>query len=224
MPAVDPHTLTFWHAWELSFAPFKVVAPASLYVRVMEAWKAPHRKYHSDRHLRHCLSLLAAWTGDKPWPAKVALAIFFHDFTYDTLKHDNEERSARAALESLQAAGIPVGVAEHIAELVMATKHNAVPRDAEAKLLVDIDLAILGAAPARYAEYVTQVREEYSAVPDNLFYPARLKVMEGFVPEGRPLFHTKQGQDAFEAQARINLAGELEQLRARVNPPASLAA
>jgi hypothetical protein len=35
----------------------------------------------------------------------------------------------------------------------MATCHTAKPADADQQLLVDIDLAILGAEPARFAEY-----------------------------------------------------------------------
>ena len=40
-------------------------------------------------------------------------------------------------------------------------------------MLIDIDLSILGAPPARFAEYEQQIRAEYAWVPGILFRPKR---------------------------------------------------
>ena len=61
-------------------------------------------------------------------------------------------------------------------ELIVATKHDAVPKDADAGLLVDIDLSILGADPERFDEYERQVRFEYQWVADDAFRAARKPV------------------------------------------------
>ena len=46
----------------------------------------------------------------------------------------------------------------------MATRHAALPAGGDEQLLVDIDLAILGASAARFAEYERQIRAEYAFV------------------------------------------------------------
>lgn len=211
-------SITLWEAWERSFETLGAKAPMALYVRVFEAWVSPHRRYHGRRHLQDGLNLLQRWSAGQPWPSKVALAWFMHDVVYDPQRHDNEERSAMLSHEGLIAAGLPLGLVESIDDLVLVTCHAAVPCSEDEKLLVDVDLAILGAPPARYFEYTQQVRQEYAHVPDSVFYPARLKVMTSFLGEdGRKvLFHTPQGLAEFDAQARLNIADELERLRARV--------
>jgi predicted metal-dependent HD superfamily phosphohydrolase len=88
--------------------------------------------------------------------------------------------------------------------LIMATCHNAVPSDADQQLLVDIDLAILCTAPARFSEYDRQVREEYSWVPGLLYRIKRKAVLKHFLSRER-LYNTAHFQERYEHQARINL-------------------
>lgn len=72
------------------------------------------------------------------------------------------------------------------------------------QLLVDIDLAILGTAPARFSEYDRQVREEYSWVPGLLYRIKRKAVLKHFLSRER-LYNTDHFQERYEDQARINL-------------------
>lgn len=64
---------------------------------------------------------------------------------------------------ALQAAGVSVSVEvqTRVHTLIMATEHTAASLAGDAALLVDIDLAILGAAPTRFAEYERQIRQQY---------------------------------------------------------------
>jgi len=55
----------------------------------------------------------------------------------------------------------------------MATAHHDEPEGRDATLVVDIDLAILGTDPARFAEYEQQVRAEYAEVPTGLLTSTR---------------------------------------------------
>lgn len=71
--------------------------------------------------------------------------------------------------------------------------------------LVDIDLAILGADPARFAEYDTQVREEYRWVPESVYRSKRREVLAGFL--ARPaIYGTGRFRDHLEGRARENLS------------------
>lgn len=130
---------------------------------------------------------------------------------YDVKAHDNEARSADWAVTALLAAGVSAEVQARAHALIMATKHTAAPLAGDAALLVDIDLAILGAAPARFAEYEWQIRQEYAWVPAEVFVEKRKAVLQGFQDQA-PIYGTALFQTRLEAQARRNLADALETL------------
>jgi predicted metal-dependent HD superfamily phosphohydrolase len=182
-------------------------ALASLRTRLVDGWSEPHRHYHSLQHLVECLDLL-----DDPQVHRavdrvheVELGIWLHDLVYDPQRHDNEERSADAARRLLAAiGGIPADAIARIAALVMATKLHVAATLDEAVLL-DIDLAILAAPPARFAEYEAQIRREYAFVDDARYLAARRAVLTGFL--ARPqLYHSDVLHERCEARARANLA------------------
>jgi predicted metal-dependent HD superfamily phosphohydrolase len=65
-------------------------------------------------------------------------------------------------------------------------------------------LAILGAAPARFAEYEQQVRAEYAVVPVDVYQQKRGALLASFL--ARPaLYSTPELHARRETQARINL-------------------
>ena len=87
---------------------------------------------------------------------------------------------------------------------MMVTRHTGVPVDADEQLLVDIDLAILGAEPARFAEYDRQIREEYNHVPGWLFKRKRRAILHSFLDRLR-IFSTPHFHQVREDTARANL-------------------
>jgi len=178
---------------------------------LLSAWAEPHRKYHTLQHLDECLALFASERSLAEHPGEVAIALWFHDAVYDTGRHDNEAASALWARQVLLEAGADAAVAERVHELIMATRHSEVPSTPDAKLLVDIDLAILGAEPARFAEYERQIRDEYGFVPEPLFRDKRAQILRGFLQ--RPaIFATQAFADRFDRRARANLARAIAQL------------
>ena len=90
----------------------------------------------------------------------------------------------------------------------MATRHAALPTDVDAQLLVDIDLAILAADEARFAEFERQIRVEYALVPEATFRARRRAVLGGFLERER-IFSTPRLRDELEPRARANLANAL---------------
>jgi predicted metal-dependent HD superfamily phosphohydrolase/uncharacterized glyoxalase superfamily protein PhnB len=163
-----------------------------------------HRAYHTLQHLRECLGWFDRLRGLAEHPAEVELALWFHDAIYDPQRHDNEERSAELARESLEAADVDRAVAARVAALVLATRHSAVPAGRDEQVLVDIDLAILGAEPRRFAEYDRQIRQEYSFVPAETYRLKRREVLQSFLERPR-LYATEPMQAALEEPARRNL-------------------
>jgi predicted metal-dependent HD superfamily phosphohydrolase len=125
---------------------------------------------------------------------------------------DNEARSAAWAERELSAATVPADARARVHELIMATRHAALPATADEALLVDIDLSILGADPERFDEYEVQVRQEYAWVPGPVFRRKRRELLQGFL--ARPhLYSTDWFRHRFEAAARSNLQRSADRLR-----------
>ncbi len=102
-------------------------------------------------------------------PAVVELAIWYHDAIYDPASHDNEERSAALLRTEMTGLADPALVAA--AELmVRLTAGHTLPAEVPDALrsdcahFLDLDLAVLGAAPARYAAYERGIAAEYLPV------------------------------------------------------------
>ena len=94
----------------------------------------------------------------------------------------------------------------------MATRHAAPATTPDSQLLVDIDLAILGADERTYAEFEVNVRSEYRWVPAILFRRKRAEILESFL--ARPqIYSTRSFHERYEASARGNLARAIEALR-----------
>jgi predicted metal-dependent HD superfamily phosphohydrolase len=182
---------------------------AAVQQALLAAWAEPQRHYHTLQHLGECIALFETAADGAERPQEVELALWFHDAVYEPAAADNEARSAAWAGRALRAGGAAPDAAERVAALVMATAHtSAAPASADAALLLDIDLAILGAPAPRFAQYEGQIRAEYAFVPDAVFRTRRRAVLESFA--ARPqLFHTDRFQRSHEAQARANLARAL---------------
>ena len=185
-----------------------------LFNQLVRAYGEPQRHYHTLQHLRECLAHWEAASSLARHPEQVELALWFHDAVYDPRRQDNEARSAEWASASMLAAGCAPELAQRVAALVLATAgHEAAAGDADAQLLLDIDLAILGAAPARFAEYERQIRAEYLHVLEPDFRAGRARVLAGFLARPR-IYATPPFHDALELRARENLAGALAALQA----------
>lgn len=186
--------------------------PGGLYNQLVRAWGEPHRHYHTLQHLRECLAHCEAAAMLARRPDDVELALWFHDAVYDPRRGDNEQRSADWARSGIVAAGCAEGVADRVAALVLATAgHEAPADDPDAQLLLDIDLAVLGAGEVRFAEYERQVRAEYAHVAEADWRAGRARVLEGFLSRPR-IYATAPYHDALEQRARANLARSLAAL------------
>jgi predicted metal-dependent HD superfamily phosphohydrolase len=176
----------------------------ALYGQLLACYAQPHRHYHTRQHLDECFVHLEQVRQWAEQPHEIEIALWFHDAIYDTKSHHNEAQSANWARTAVLSQGIAPDVAQRIHALVMATQHHAKPVGHDTAMLIDIDLGILGTAPNRFAEYETQVREEYAWVPACVYKRERCKVLQGFL--NRPsIYTTPYFQATYEAQAQENL-------------------
>lgn len=171
--------------------------------QLFQHYSAAGRDYHNLQHLQECLYYFNQVRHLALHPAEVALALYFHDVIYNPQAADNERKSADMAVAFLQAEFVDVAVIQRVDDLIMATRtHQATTADQQ--LLVDIDLAILAAPTARFAEYQQQIRQEYAFVPEAQFQLKRAEVLAGFL-QRQKIYQTDYFYQRLESRARMNL-------------------
>ncbi len=179
---------------------------------LVAAYTAPERHYHNLEHLLEMFRVAGRLAANTDDPSALQLAIWFHDAVYDSRSRDNETRSAELAVDLLGPIGVPGSTLERVMRLIGATAHlDSTPGDRDTAVLLDADLAILGAAAERYTRYASDIRKEYAWVPDDDYRKGRAAVLKKFLDRPRIYFHQIM-IEAGEEQARTNLALELKHL------------
>lgn len=189
---------------------------------LVACYREPHRHYHTVDHLlwvtRHVTDLARSEPVDDI--GATIVAGFFHDAVYDASRSDNERVSAEYAKRRLPELGWTPARIAHVASLVEATREHAVAPDAafthDASLLIDADLAVLGAEPAGYQAYVNGVRQEYRFVDDDAWRTGRARVLRSFLDRDR-IYRTPTANVRWEHRARANVTAELSQLAPHAN-------
>jgi predicted metal-dependent HD superfamily phosphohydrolase len=175
----------------------------------------PHRHYHTAAHVDAVLRVFDSLREHARRAGEVECALLYHDAVYDPRASDNEARSAALARVDLGAAGAPPDVVERVARMIEATHGHHAPADADVDtaLVLDCDLAVLGADEPTYDAYARAVRAEYAHVPDERYRAGRVAFLDGMLARPR-LFATGAMVERAEARARANLARERARLAA----------
>ncbi|SIR41098.1 HD domain-containing protein [Pontibacter lucknowensis] len=179
-----------------------------LWDELEKAYTAKDRHYHNLEHIAYMLELADRYKQESPQQDLLRFAIFYHDIVYKATRSDNEEQSAALAEERLHRLGIPEVDILQVKEMIIATKSHQTHKNELINLLLDLDLAILGADQERYDRYSQGVRKEYSIYPDLIYKPGRRKVLQHFLAQEH-IYKTPELQEAFEDKARENLQREL---------------
>jgi predicted metal-dependent HD superfamily phosphohydrolase len=213
MPDTSLETLRSRHApaWTLLWQAFGAPVPEGLLEALLAHYAEPHRHYHTQAHLDACLAHFGRVRAQADRPHEVEMALWFHDAIYAIGAPDNEQRSADWARSALLQAGARPDAADRVAALVMVTRHDCAPATTDQALLLDADLSILGQRPAVFDAYERQVRTENGAVPEDFFRRRRQGILQQFLDRPR-IYHSAPFFEAFEAQARANLARSIRQL------------
>ena len=184
---------------------------AAAWRELSRAYSEAHRSYHTARHIETCLGLLDEFVALAEKPHEVELALWFHDAVYQPLSNSNELKSAELAARFLRDNAAQSDVVERVYRLIMVTRHTEQAQTRDEALLLDIDLAILGAEVDEYAEYETGIRKEYQLIPSLVYRRKRAAILRGFL--GREQIYLNEAfRLRFEPRARVNLAAAIAKL------------
>jgi len=198
--------LTKASAWDVS-------AADAVCDELLALWSAPSRAYHNLLHLSECLVELSEEdpSAEAIDLRTVALAVWFHDAVYDARRHDNETTSADLAASRLQRLGESEHTISRVRRLILDTAHRTEPDSIDGRLIVDIDLSILGKNADRFDNYNRGIRSEYAHVPWADYRAGRLKVLRGFL-ERPVIYRTSRLRGRYEQTARSNLQRAIDGL------------
>jgi predicted metal-dependent HD superfamily phosphohydrolase len=187
-------------------------ASGSAFEDLADRYSDDSRHYHTLDHIQAVLDTV--W-GSEPGACDAValdLAVWFHDAIYDTQAADNEERSAEHAKVVLRSLGVDSAMCDEVGRLILLTKtHRTAADDRDGLLLLDADLAVLGAPEPAYDRYSRDIRREYAWVPQEAYRLGRQRVLRSFLE--RPwIYHTERMRARLEDQARRNLTHEVTAL------------
>ena len=178
----------------------------------------PHRVYHGQAHIDALLEAFRARRGTVRDPDAVELAIWFHDAVYRPGAPDNERRSA-ALLRALLDGAVPAPALAAAERMILATERHAVPDGlpaalaADVAVFLDMDMAILGAAPAAYDGYAAGVAREFVPFVGAAAYGrGRAASLRGTLESGRAPVGIDRARGGREGPARSNMRRELAAL------------
>jgi predicted metal-dependent HD superfamily phosphohydrolase len=182
-----------------------------LWSEVQSNYSKSNRYYHNLTHLNSLIEqLLPIKSQIEDWQT-LTFSVAYHDIVYNTLRQDNEEKSAALAYDRLTRLNFPSIQKDKCKLQILATKQHHLSTNADTNYFIDADLSILGSDNNSYLKYIDQIRKEYRRFPDFLYKPGRRKVLTGFL-EMKNIFKTKYFQDKYEKQAKINILDELKSL------------
>ncbi len=170
------------------------------------AYSGPGRYYHTLDHVLDVLAMVENLAPQAKNLQAVQLAAWLHDAIYDSKASDNEEQSAQYAHRLCETLAIPDGGV--VSSLILKTKTHEPGSDPDAQVLIDADLAILGASELAYRDYADKIRREYAWVPPTAYRQGRQRVLESFL--ARPKIFHFLGH--LEESARHNLLAEMARL------------
>ncbi|TVQ84593.1 MAG: hypothetical protein EA400_17300 [Chromatiaceae bacterium] len=182
-------------------------------------YNEPHRLYHGERHLAHCLEQLDLAIDRVVHPDQVEMAIWFHDVINQPSRPDNEARSAELFRE-LAAGLMPEAFIAAVVRLILATRHRETPVNPDQQILCDIDLASFGCPWECYLRDTGHLRAEFRG-SDEDYCNSKRAFLQALQRRPR-IFSTDFFRDRYERLARENIQRLLDLIDAWQRSPAPI--
>lgn len=165
------------------------------------------RAYHNLRHIEAIYQALYPLKEQIDDWESLVYAIVYHDFVYEVVESNNEQKSAIIAQKRLQELSLPIEKQQKVFELIMATKGHIKTEDKDTTLFIDADLSILGTE--NYVDYQNAIRAEYAIFSDEAYKKGRKEVLVYFLNQKR-LYQSEYFFKKYEKRARENIKNELD--------------
>lgn len=189
--------------------------PDEEYKKLLDIYLQGHRVYHSLSHIVAAINEHEKAKHLMERPDEVLFALFYHDSVMKKMSRVDEERSGQLAYSTAKNALLPEEFAVNVRNLCIDTKHNAIPQTNDGRIIIDIDLSILGKPTFEFNRYERAIRQEYSWVPEQQFKEVRRGILEKFLKraENHELYLTDFFRDNYESRAITNLQSSIDALR-----------
>ena len=161
------------------------------------------RVYHNMDHINNMLEKLTESKRFAENLDRILLAIWFHDIVYDAERSDNELKSAEFWIRKMTPY-LPEGPLQWGKMAILATINHYPNSDPDIQLLLDLDLASLGASWEVFQKNSEQIRQEYIHVPNDQFHENRKAFLTKLLERPR-IYGTDHWYDLLEQRARDNL-------------------
>jgi len=181
-----------------------------VYASLLEKYTQPNRYYHNIHHIGKCLLELDKAKTIARNEEIAELCIWFHDVIYDPRRDDNEEQSAKYAAQTLNR----MSLHEHIdvvKTMIESTKHSGEIKDQDTRVLLDVDLTILGQSQEEYHSYSKAIRKEYNHLSGEEYIKRRNETLRRFLNREN-IYHTELFRAKYEEKARENMRREISNL------------
>jgi len=200
--------------WSLLMSNLGFSENTQTFTELKSRYTEKHRKYHNVAHIESVLLELSNVQYIAEDKDSIEIALWFHDAIYNTFSKSNEKDSADLAVSFLSDNSGDKELQQTVHSLIMATEHNFVPAHHDQRLIVDIDLSILGSTESRYAEFELAIRKEYKHVPWFIFKQKRIELLRYFLSRDSIYSHDHY-IDTLEKQARQNIANAISNLKGK---------
>jgi len=139
-----------WDNLVLSFTSHTTIKE-EIFQALKEKYLEDGRFYHNLSHVKSLLTLFESLEDKAQNHQVIQFSIWFHDAIYNSKRNDNEAESANLAFEMMDQLQVNHETIILVRDLILATKdHSGINPSYDAKLFLDMDLAILGSSEEIY--------------------------------------------------------------------------
>lgn len=182
-----------------------------LWTEIDKNYANKKRYYHTLQHINNLLTQLNDVKDQIQHWNTILFTLYYHDIIYNSLKSNNEEKSAELAEKRLKQISVDTETIELCKNQILATKSHLKSTDRDTNFFTDADLSVLGQNWETYSLYCKNIRKEYSIYPDFVYNLGRKKVLKHFLSM-HSIFKTDFFYKKFESQAKHNIQKEMELL------------
>lgn len=147
-----------------------------------------HRKFHSWDHIKSGLEL---FDSIKNYSLEQNIAWLYHDIIYNPLNTDNEDKSAKKAIEDIHSNNDAILINTDIVSIIINDTKKHIPTIEESKIVLDIDMSSL--AISNYEEFFNLrilAAEEYSFLGKDILINGTKKFLKETLSSNL-IFHSK---------------------------------